>query len=358
MGGSLGDFTALVRFAGLGRGLPRLCFAVRRYSDEFVRKFEEVVTPIIDDTIDCPLARDHIHDSLLAISTKLSFFTIGYAQMAHDNFRTDLSVLGGVLTRLYDDLLDEIGRPHIAQRLGRLFGGDEFEPEDDTEELFVRLYQEADRRIGRSREDAVYLSLNSLHKYQIMSEQQKNPAISDEALSEITLGKGGHALAVLLCMMCPEIDSVEHRLILELGGVLQLLDDYQDYELDRLAGVCTRATRDDLDLSDIVTQLRVVCGSLVDFHGRRRAQEFLAIVYAFLWISFFRRRLPRIGTRSPGQSVQHSRRKKSAISLLFTPGDNLVQKANQRRRRRTPSGTTEMQPPYRRRPVKPPEMPQ
>lgn len=358
MGGLLGDFTALMRSAGLSRGLPRLCFSVRRYSDEFIRKFEEIVTPIIYDTIDCPLARNHIHDSLLAISTKISFIIVGYAKMAHDSFRTDLSVLGGVLTRLYDDLLDEIGQPHTAQRLGRLFGGDEFEPEDDTEELFIRLYQEADRRIGRSQEDAFHLSVNNLHKYQVMSEQQKNPAISDEVLSEITLGKGGHALAVLLCMMCPEIDSVEHRLILKLGGVLQLLDDYQDYELDRLAGVCTRATRDDLDLSDIITQLRVVCGSLVDSHGRRQAQEFLAIVYSHLWISFFRRRLLRIGTRSPGKSMPHSRRKTSAISVLFTPGDNLVQKANQRRRRGALGGTTEMQPPYRRRPVKPPEMPQ
>jgi hypothetical protein len=73
----------------------------------------------------------------------------------------------------------------------------------------------------------------------------------------------------------------------------------------------------------------------MEFYGRRRARKFLAVVYATLWISFLRRRLPWIGTRSPRQP-RRRRRKASALNVLVVPGDNLVQTAGQRRNRTTP----------------------
>jgi len=319
-----------MRCIGFGRGLPRLIVSVKGVAEQLREGFELLVTPIIEEAIADRLARDRIHDSLLATSIKLSFLMRGYASMANVRFRIDVSVLGSAIARLYDDLLDEIGAPGVGPRLGLLFRDETFVPEDAAEDLFGRLYREAERRMARSRSDAVYLSLAKLHEYQIRSGQQKDHAISDEDLWEITAGKGGHGLAVLFCMMRPAMGEAERGLILELGGALQLLDDYQDVALDQLSGICTEATRASVELSDVVARLKLSGRNLAEFYGRGHARTFMAVVYATLWISFLRRRLPQVGTRSPGQLARMPKRA-SALNVLVIPGDNLVQTASQRR---------------------------
>jgi len=166
-----------------------------------------------------------------------------------------------------------------------------------------------------------------LHRYQVLSRQQKDPLISEEVLAEITLGKGGYGVVVLFSLMRPSMGAAEHQLIMELGGVLQLLDDYQDFELDRQNRVCTAATRRCLELSDISSRLCQLRVNFVDFYGRRQTRRFFAVIYATLWISFLRRRWPRLGTRV---RPPH-RRGTSPLGVLVVPGDNVVQKAAQRR---------------------------
>jgi hypothetical protein len=331
------DFKALMRCTEFGRGLPGLFFSIKWVAARLVKVFERLVTPIIDETIENPVARDRIHDSLLATSVKLSILICGYANMADVSFRVDVSVLGSAIARLYDDLLDEIRSPGIESRLDLLFRGEAFVPADDAERLFARLYRVAEQRMGRNRSDAVHLALARLHEYQIMSGRQKDPTISDEDLWEITAGKGGYGLAALFSMTRPVMGDAEHGLILELGSTLQLLDDYQDVALDRLSGICTQATRESTELSDVVTRLKLTGRNLTEFYGRGRARKFLAVVYATLWISFLRRRLPRIGTRAPGR-LPRRREMASALNVLVVPGDNLVQTADQRRHGRQERG--------------------
>jgi hypothetical protein len=327
--GSIKDLIALIRSVSLAAALPHTIRSARGNAEDFARTYERVVKPILEDTVRDQPVRYQIHDALLAVSTKLSFLIAGYAAMASAQFHIELAVLGSSLARVYDDLFDEVGGPGLDDRLAELFHGGEFAPVNDVELLFLHLYREADARLGRSADDPVYSSLIGLHRYQIMSRQQKDPLISPEMLTEVTLGKGGHGLAVLFAMMRPSMGAAEHRLIMELGGTLQLLDDYQDFELDRRNGVYTAATCHRLDLSHITSRLSQLRLALVDFYGRRQARRFLAVVYATLWISFLRRRWPRLGTRVPPPRRRHH--EASPLSVLVTPGDNVVQKAAQRR---------------------------
>jgi hypothetical protein len=328
--GPMADFMALIGSAGFARGLPQLVLSSRRTAGDFVREFDRIAAPIINETMSSRPVRERVYASLLATSAKLSFLVLGYAEMANVEFRTDLAVLGSALARLYDDMFDEVGGPHIDRQLAQLFGGGEFSPEDNMELLFTRLYSEAKQRLGRSPDDPLYSSLASLHDFQISSRRQRDPDIPADELLDITLGKGGYGLAVLFCMMRPAMSVSEHRLILELGGALQLLDDYQDFELDRINGIHTKATRHSLGLSDVVARLDQNRRRLIAFYGRRPTQRFFAVVYATLWISFFRRRLPRVGTRS---SRRGRNQEESVLSVLLAPGDNLVQNAADRRGR-------------------------
>jgi hypothetical protein len=325
--GLIKDLMTLMRSAGLAVGLPHTIRSARGNAEEFVRSFERIVKPVIEDTVKDLQIRNQVHDSLLSASTKLSFLIAGYAAMTSAQFQVELSVLGSALARLYDDMFDEVGGQYLDERLAELFSGGDFSPVNDAELLFLHLYRETDQRLGRRGDDPVYSSLIGLHRYQIMSRQQKDPLISQEMLTEITLGKGGYGMAVLFCMMRPSMGAAEHELIMDLGGTLQLLDDYQDFELDRRNGVCTAATRHGLELSHITSRLSRLRLALIDSYGRRQTQRFLAVVYATLWISFLRRRWPRLGTRVPPER----RHKASPLSVLVTPGDNMIQKAAQRR---------------------------
>jgi hypothetical protein len=326
--GFIKDLMALMRSASLAAALPRTIRSARGDAEDFVRTFKRVVKPIIEDTVKDPQVRHQVHDALLAVCTKLSFLIAGYAAMASAQFHIELSVLGSAVARVYDDLFDEAGGQHLDDRLAELFHGGEFAPVNDVELLFLHLYREVDLRLGRGADDPIYSSLIGLHRYQVMSRQQKDPLISQEMLAEVTLGKGGYGLAVLFAMMRPSMEPAEHRLIMELGGTLQLLDDYQDFELDRRNGVCTAATCHRLDLSHITSRLSQLRVALIDFYGRRQTRRFVAVVYATLWISFLRRRWPQLGTRVPSQRRP---REASPLSVLVIPGDNVVQKAAQRR---------------------------
>ncbi len=323
------DFITLIRSAEFSPGLLGLVISSRRSAADFVEEFERIVRPVIDETVTEQEVRDRVSASLLATSTKLSFLIRGYAQMANVAFRIDLAVLGSALARLYDDLFDEVGGPHLDHQLAQLFDGADAVATNDVEQLIIRLYQEAYRLLERTADDPVFFSLIRLHEYQIKSRQQRSQSIPAGTLLDITLGKGGHGLAVLFGMMRPAMNLTEHGLIVELGGALQLLDDYQDFELDRLNGITTNATRYCLSLSEIAMRLKSLRRDMIAFYGRRKAHKFFCVVYATMWISYFRRRIPHIGTRN---SQSSGSRTATALGVLLTPGDNLLQNAADRTR--------------------------
>lgn len=313
------DVGALLRSIGFAGRIP----AVRRRARAYVALYDEVIAPIVESTVDNPARRAHVAGALRSAGVKLCFLIAGYADMAGIRLRADLGVLAGAITRVYDDLLDDFGGDELDRRLAVLFLGGEFHPAGDVERLFHGLYREVERRLARPASDPVFAALRRLHEFQIRSRRQHDPRIPTEELAEITLGKGAYGTAVMFGLTRPEMSDAELALVCELGGVLQQLDDYQDVELDRQAGVTTAATRGQLTLGHICRRLRELAPALRAYYGRVR--PLYAVVYVYLWICFLRRRWPRLGLGN-GKA-------RTPLGVLFRPGDNLGQRAEDRHKR-------------------------
>ncbi|MCK2239226.1 MULTISPECIES: class 1 isoprenoid biosynthesis enzyme [unclassified Crossiella] len=316
--GLLADLGALLRWTRFAGRIPR----VPARAAEYAGQYDRVIAPIMESTVDSA-RRERIGRALKAASVKLGFLLGGYAAMAGLPLRSDLAALSGAVTRAYDDLIDDFGSPELDRRLAELFRGGDFQPAGDLERLFHGLFREVERRLGRDRGDPIFTALRELHGCQVESRlRQGDPAIPAAELARITAGKGGFGTVVLFALVKPGMPERELALVHELGGVLQQLDDYQDVELDRRAGVVTAATRDGLTLAQVCTGLRALAPRLYAHYGRVR--PLYAVVYAYLWASFLRRHLPRLG--SGGGTPR------GPLGFLLRPGDNLVQPAAHRRR--------------------------
>lgn len=310
----IGALTRSIRLAGV---VP----AVRRRAADYLITYDQVVAPIVESTLDDPEQRDHVGHLLRAAGIKLGFLISGYAAMAGVPFRADLALLGSAAGRVYDDLVDDFGCDELDRRLAILFEGGTFVPRSGVERLLHELYQQVERRLGRDRDDPIFGALVALHKYQTRSRRQNDPAIPATTLADITHGKGGHATVVLFALTRPAMSDHEVAVIHELGGLLQLVDDYQDVVLDRQAGITTAVTRGEVTLRDICRQLRDLRSTLRGTYERVR--PLFSVVYVILWMSFLRRHWPRLGTVGSPNGTP--------LDVLLRPGDNLLQKASQRR---------------------------
>jgi hypothetical protein len=315
-GGTRSDLLALVRSIGFAGRVP----AVRRRARDYLATYEEVIAPIIRSTVDDPARRAHVAGVLRSAGVKLCFLIAGYAAMARIPLRVDLGVLAGAITRAYDDLLDDVGGDELDRRLAELFRGGSFHPANDLERLFHGLYREVERRLDRRPSDPIFAALRRLHEFQVRSRRQRDPRIPAGELDEITRGKGAYGTVVLLALTKPGMGEEELALLRELGAVLQQLDDCQDVELDRRAGVTTAATRGQLTLGDICRRLRELAPALRQHYGRVR--PLYAVVYVYLWFCFVRRRWPGLGTEAG--------RARTPVGILLRPGDNLGQRAKDR----------------------------
>lgn len=312
------DLLALLRWTRFAGRIPR----IPARAEEYAHQYDTVIAPIVESTVDSA-RRAQVGRALKAASVKLGFLLGGYAELAGFGLPPDIAALSGAATRAYDDLLDDFGSPELDARLAELFQGKEFRAQGEMERLFLGLFREVERRLARAPDDPIFAALRGLHDCQVRSRlRQGDPAISAAELAEITAGKGGYGTVVLFALVRPEMPAAEVALVHELGGVLQRLDDYQDVELDRRAGVVTAATREGLTLGQVCAELRALAPRLRRHFGRVR--PLYAVVYAFLWASFLRRRLPALG--SGGRAAR------TPLGFLLRPGDNLVQKARFRRR--------------------------
>ncbi|OLF19168.1 hypothetical protein BU204_02025 [Actinophytocola xanthii] len=329
--GSGAELLALVRSVGFAGRIPDL----RRRARTYVATYDAIVPPIVESTVDDPVRRAHVVAALRSAGVKLCFLIAGYAATAGIPLRVDLGVLAGVVTRAYDDLLDDRDEngggenggggdsAELDRRLAELFAGGSFHPVGDLERLFLGIYREVERRLDRPASDPIFAALRRLHEFQIRSRRQRDPGIPSAELAEVTRGKGAYGTVVMLGLARPAMGEAEMALLRELGGVLQQLDDCQDVELDRRAGVTTAATRGQLTLGDVCRRLRELAPVLRAHYGRVR--PLYAVVYVYLWFCFVRRRWPRLGT---GHGAA-----RTPFGILLRPGDNVGQRASDRHER-------------------------
>ncbi|GGS56483.1 class 1 isoprenoid biosynthesis enzyme [Actinokineospora fastidiosa] len=285
--GVLQDVIALVRHARWAGAVP----GVRRRAARFVAVFDRVALPVLtrggaDDGV-----ADEVADVLRATAVKLAFLASAYADMARVALREDLAVLAGAVTRVYDDLVDHFGGPGVDERLALRFAGGGFTPANAMEAVFAGLYDEIIARLDRPPDDPVFGALARAHAFQVRSREQTSPHIDSATVERITDGKGGYGMVVLFDVAAGPVPPQAVGLIHELGGALQLLDDYQDVDADRAEGVTTSATRGAAGLAEVCARLRDLAPRLRACFGDH--SPLYAVVYAALWMSFVRRRFPR-----------------------------------------------------------------
>ena len=236
------EVVAVLRLAPLALGWPTVYRFVRREVDEIIQVFDRTVVPIVDQSIDGARRRQEVSRILLSTSVKVCLAMSGYAQAAGIAFQADRAVLGSSFTRVYDDLFDNFRIPNLDERLTVLFDGGPFQPQSDAEAMLVGLYHAIEAALRREESEPVYVALRRMHRFQIQSRQQRSSAVSGQVLRRITGGKGGLGTTALFGLLRPALSPDDQRLLMELGDVLQVLDDYHDVALDRSAGVITEVT--------------------------------------------------------------------------------------------------------------------
>ncbi|MBP2702181.1 hypothetical protein JOL79_00015 [Microbispora sp. RL4-1S] len=247
----------------------------------FTRTFDEVVAPLVDKAVN-PGERQHVREALRATSLKVGFLLSMYAMMVRKPGRPDLFVLGGAIARLYDDLMDHSDRPDLDGGLDALFSGGPFTPLTEFDVLLHELHQSLALRLDLPEDALPHVTLRALHGYQKSSHQQKDPAIREGLLWEITRGKGATANLLLHALVHPYMTAREQDVLKDLGVTLQVLDDYFDRDIDRAAGITTPATRGGSRLPDVRRRLRTTRAALHDLYSRPGSRPYTGALYAML----------------------------------------------------------------------------
>ncbi|MFG1645799.1 class 1 isoprenoid biosynthesis enzyme [Amycolatopsis sp. NPDC049252] len=296
MGGVLRDALGVARCLPMAVGLPRVVRYLVRDSRDVVRAFDRVVTPLVERTVGATpsLSRD-AQDALLATSVKVGLAMWNYADMAGEPFDPALAALGSSFTRVYDDLVDNFDRHDLDDRLAELFRGGPFEPQSGVEALLLALYREMETRIARSGADAIFTVVRELHEYERESRRQRDPRIPPAEVVRITRGKGGLGLTALFALLRPGMRPGELDVLVELGDVLQLLDDYHDVAVDHRDGVVTVATLGEPGLAALCRQVRALRSRFGAEYGPGRDCGLVAMLFVMLIGAFAagRRRLDR-----------------------------------------------------------------
>lgn len=244
------EVVGVLRLAPLALGWPSVYRFVRREVNEIIEVFDRTVGPIVDRSIDGAPRRQEVSRILLSTSVKVCLAMSGYAQAAGVAFQADRAVLGSSFTRVYDDLFDNFQVPSLDERLTILFDGGSFHPQSDAEAVLLGLYRAIEAALRREESHPVYAALRRMHRFQMQSRQQRGSDVSGQDLRRITRGKGGLGTVTLFGLLRPALSPDDQRLLMELGDVLQVLDDYHDVALDRAAGVATEVTEGTVTLTE------------------------------------------------------------------------------------------------------------
>jgi hypothetical protein len=175
-----------------------------------------------------------------------------------------------------------------------------------------------ERIIARPCDDPVFAVLRTLHEYQRLSRRQRDSPMSPEEVSRVTRGKGGLGTVALFALLCPRMDPAEQDVIMELGDVLQLLDDHHDVPLDNAAGVTTSATLGESSLTEVSRRIRDLRTRFARYYGGGRGRQMLAMLYLMLIGAF----VVRCGGAGRGSRARRQR-PETPLSLLLRRAGNI-----------------------------------
>lgn len=263
--------------------LPWTIFDANSRCSDLVKIFENSIDPVLKEAISDTSEREILRTRLLPAGAKGAFLMQNFARLAGVQFSSELGILAGVFTRVYDDLIDSDATDNLCSRMTDLFTGEEFKPLDEKEELFLTLFQSIESLLPKSVYINCYQALRDVHHFQLRSRRQASPIYSEKMLSSVTKSKGAKGTLVLFSMIKATMDENEIELIEELGACFQHLDDYEDCEDDKGNGVFTLATTGTLTFKQIALWLAKISSRLEAYYGRANARFF--IVGLFYWLS-------------------------------------------------------------------------
>jgi hypothetical protein len=250
---------------------------------DLVKVFEKSIDPILMAVISDISEREILRARLLPAGAKGAFLMQNFAKLAGVQFSSELGILAGIFTRVYDDLIDSDATDNLCLRITDLFMGKEFEPSDEREELFLIIFQSIESLLPKSVYINCYRALQDVHYFQLRSRRQTSPIYSAKMLSGVTTSKGAKGTLVLFSMIKAKMAEKEIALIEELGACFQYLDDYEDCEEDKGSGVFTLATAGTLTFKQIALWLAKISSQLEAYYGQANARFF--IVGLFYWLS-------------------------------------------------------------------------
>ena len=297
---SAGHAAALVRC--LRRSLP-VARDANAQCRALTAAFEAAVPPLIEPLAGGAQSR-FLHDQLLSWGIKTGYLVENYARLVGRPSHPELTVLAGVFTRLYDDVLDEFDDSTAGVRLGELFSGGAFAPRSDVERLLEAVYRRLEELAPRTRNPTAHRALSGLHRRQLESLRQAGATLSGQEVWELSLAKGGLSTVVLGSLVHPPLSAAEEALLHELGAFLQLVDDYQDVADDRRYGLHTTATQGGVSLAYLLARLRDIGAGVSLAYGERRSRTFNDSLYLWLYTIGLARILRRgPAPRGHGRSV-------------------------------------------------------
>jgi hypothetical protein len=121
----------------------------------------------------------------------------------------------------------------------------------------------------------------------------------------------------MFALLRPAMADAERELLMDLGEVIQLLDDHNDIVLDRRAGVRTSTILGESTLAGLARQIRELHGRLGRFYGRARVRTLAATLFMLLVGALFADRETVDG--------RPTRRRRTTFALLFSAAGNLGQ---------------------------------
>lgn len=273
-------------------------------SQRLVAAYRRTVAPVIQQRATSPARGDEIDARLLGWAVQGGYLIQSYARVIGQTDAEEIAAVAASFMRLYDDLLERPERAVVGKRLDDLFAGSEVTAEGDIEAIVADLFRWLDGKVSPENDDLLHARLSALHHAQLEVVDEANRRDETEIL-ELTLAKGGAAMLILGGLVNPRLGEADVAVLERLGGVLQLIDDYDDTFEDR--DILTSANALHIPYGVLAAELRAVSRGLLDLYGARPARPFIDGLYSWLVLVGIRRVLDRFVRRwAPPTSVPRS----------------------------------------------------
>jgi hypothetical protein len=270
--------------------LPLHYWWTRRANHRLLAAYRRTLVPLLREHLhDAPHA-DETDDRLVGWALQGGYLVDSYAQMVGERDVEDLAVMAASFTRVYDDLIDARSDPKLGDRLAALFAHRPVTPASDLEALLGDIFRWIDARVPASRRSDIYAELHSLHELQLTNSDHAS-GLSEAEVLRLTLAKGGAAMFILGSLVGTHVDHEEPARLRRLGGLLQLIDDYDDAVED--GARLTSATHCHLSFGELIVELRGVGRELLAAHGRRSGERYVEGLAIWLVLVGIRRTIDR-----------------------------------------------------------------